>query len=126
MSNNRKPADQKFDDLHNQLYQAGLQVRREVVGNAIVDRAQTSSDFSRPLQEFVTEWCWGHYLDTGRTRSQAAIPSQHRYARSSQPVHVGAPSGMEAFQIAEKVISDMIDEGAYTRQVRASIPRGPS
>jgi 4-carboxymuconolactone decarboxylase len=39
---------------------AGLRVRREVLGAEHVDRSLAqASEFSRPLQELVTEYCWG-------------------------------------------------------------------
>lgn len=41
-------------------YQAGLEIRREVLGRAHVDRALSNADaFSAPLQQLVTEYCWG-------------------------------------------------------------------
>ncbi|HZS83156.1 MAG TPA: 4-carboxymuconolactone decarboxylase [Stellaceae bacterium] len=42
------------------LYEKGLKVRREVLGADYVDRAIANADtFNRPLQDFVTEYCWG-------------------------------------------------------------------
>lgn len=41
-------------------YEQGLKVRRAVLGDAYVDQALASADdFTRPLQELVTEYCWG-------------------------------------------------------------------
>ena len=41
-------------------FEIGLATRREVLGNEYVDRALASADeFSRPLQELVTEFAWG-------------------------------------------------------------------
>ncbi len=41
-------------------YEEGLAVRREVLGNAYVDRALAEADpLTQPLQELVTEYCWG-------------------------------------------------------------------
>ena len=41
-------------------FEAGLEVRRRVLGAEYVDAALASADeFSRPLQELVTEYCWG-------------------------------------------------------------------
>jgi 4-carboxymuconolactone decarboxylase len=38
----------------------GMQTRREVLGAEHVDRSLArASDFSRPMQELVTEYCWG-------------------------------------------------------------------
>lgn len=45
---------------HNTRYQEGLAVRREVLGDAYVDRALAGADeLGEPLQELVTEYCWG-------------------------------------------------------------------
>jgi 4-carboxymuconolactone decarboxylase len=42
------------------LLDAGDRVRREVLGDAHVDRSRdNATDFSRPLQDLVTEYCWG-------------------------------------------------------------------
>jgi 4-carboxymuconolactone decarboxylase len=41
-------------------YDEGMAVRRAVLGDEYVDKAMANADaFTRPLQEFVTEWCWG-------------------------------------------------------------------
>jgi 4-carboxymuconolactone decarboxylase len=38
----------------------GLRIRREVLGAQHVDRSLAqASEFARPLQELVTEYCWG-------------------------------------------------------------------
>ena len=44
----------------NERYERGLEIRREVLGAAYVDAALASADeLGRPLQELVTEYCWG-------------------------------------------------------------------
>jgi 4-carboxymuconolactone decarboxylase len=44
------------DDLHD----AGMEVRRAVLGDAHVDRAvANTTDFSRPFQELITSMAWG-------------------------------------------------------------------
>ncbi|MFE5218998.1 carboxymuconolactone decarboxylase family protein, partial [Streptomyces sp. NPDC056626] len=41
-------------------YDAGIKVRREVLGDAHVDRALASADaFSGDFQEFITRYAWG-------------------------------------------------------------------
>ena len=41
-------------------FDAGLAVRREVLGQEYVDRALAEADdFTGPLQELVSEYCWG-------------------------------------------------------------------
>jgi 4-carboxymuconolactone decarboxylase len=43
-----------------EIYEKGLAIRREVLGADYVDNAiRTADDFNRPLQELVTEYCWG-------------------------------------------------------------------
>ena len=40
--------------------EVGLQTRREVLGAEHVDRSLAqATDFARPMQELVTEYCWG-------------------------------------------------------------------
>ena len=42
------------------LYEQGLAIRREVFGSEYVDASLASADeLDRPLQELVTEYCWG-------------------------------------------------------------------
>jgi 4-carboxymuconolactone decarboxylase len=42
------------------LHERGLAVRREVLGREYVDAAmERATDFNRPLQDLVTEHCWG-------------------------------------------------------------------
>jgi 4-carboxymuconolactone decarboxylase len=46
--------------MASERYERGLAVRREVLGAAYVDRSiAEADDFSRPMQELVTEYCWG-------------------------------------------------------------------
>jgi len=41
-------------------YEKGLEIRREVLGDDYVDKALGNvDDFNRPMQELVTEYCWG-------------------------------------------------------------------
>jgi 4-carboxymuconolactone decarboxylase len=41
-------------------YETGLRIRREVLGAEYVNKSiSMSDDFNRPLQELVTEYCWG-------------------------------------------------------------------
>lgn len=43
-----------------ELFDKGLKVRREVLGNEYVEKSiANADDFNRPLQELVTEYCWG-------------------------------------------------------------------
>jgi 4-carboxymuconolactone decarboxylase len=113
----------------------GLQTRREVLGAEHVDRSLTqASDFARPMQELVTEYCWGAVwsrpgLDR-RVRSLLNIVMLTALGRRTElEVHVrgaitngvsaneiqeallqaaiycGVPAAMEATRIAEAALS---------------------
>ena len=46
--------------MSKEMYEKGLSVRREVLGADYVDNAiRNADDFNRPLQDLVTEYCWG-------------------------------------------------------------------
>ena len=46
--------------MNQELFDQGLATRREVLGAAYVDKAiQAADDFNRPMQEMVTQYCWG-------------------------------------------------------------------
>jgi 4-carboxymuconolactone decarboxylase len=46
--------------MSNALYDAGMKVRREVLGDAHVDRSLALADeLTQPLQEYVTAYGWG-------------------------------------------------------------------
>ena len=46
--------------MNKDLFETGLAIRRDVLGSDYVDRAiKNADDFTRPLQELITEYCWG-------------------------------------------------------------------
>lgn len=46
--------------MNPELFEKGLTTRREVLGSEYVDKSIASADaFNRPMQELVTEYCWG-------------------------------------------------------------------
>ena len=46
--------------MNKDLYDKGLAIRTAVLGKDYVENAiKTADDFNRPLQELVTEYCWG-------------------------------------------------------------------
>ncbi len=59
-------------------YEAGMAARRKVLGDEYVDRAlSAATDFTKPLQDLVTENCWGEIWVDGvlpdKTRSLVTI-----------------------------------------------------
>jgi 4-carboxymuconolactone decarboxylase len=46
--------------MSDDLFETGLEIRRAVLGREYVDNAiAAADDFNRPMQELVTEYCWG-------------------------------------------------------------------
>lgn len=46
--------------MNKELFEAGLNTRRAVLGDAYVEASIKAADeFSLPLQELVTQYCWG-------------------------------------------------------------------
>lgn len=119
-----------------ELYDRGMKIRREVLGDAYVDGAmKNADDFSRPFQDLVTEYCWGaSWGREGLTRKQrslnnlsmlAALGRSHelelhlrgalrngcthdeiRETLIQAAVYAGIPAGVEAFRLAKKVLAE--------------------
>jgi 4-carboxymuconolactone decarboxylase len=46
--------------MDKELFDKGLEIRRAVLGAEYVDKSIASADdFNRPMQELVTQYCWG-------------------------------------------------------------------
>ncbi|MBZ4618592.1 carboxymuconolactone decarboxylase family protein [Mycobacterium avium] len=46
--------------MDRERYERGLRIRSDVLGEQYVNRALADADeFTRPLQDLVTEYCWG-------------------------------------------------------------------
>jgi len=46
--------------MDQKTFERGREIRSSVLGKEYVDHAfKTADDFNRPLQELVTEYCWG-------------------------------------------------------------------
>ncbi|HEX3616825.1 MAG TPA: 4-carboxymuconolactone decarboxylase [Solirubrobacteraceae bacterium] len=82
-----------------ELYRQGMRARREVLGDAHVDRAlANASDFTAPWQEFITRHAWGAVwtrdgLDR-RTRSVITLTALTALGRENEiAMHVRAALG---------------------------------
>jgi 4-carboxymuconolactone decarboxylase len=94
----------------------GLQTRREVLGAEHVDRSlQQATDFARPMQELVTEYCWGEVwsrpgLDR-KVRSLLNIAMLTALGRRHElEVHVrgAVTNGVTAAEIQEALLQTAI------------------
>ncbi len=61
--------------MSQELFDKGLEIRRDVVGREYVDRSLAQADdFSRPFQELVTEYCWDEVWNRpGLSRRERSI-----------------------------------------------------
>jgi len=119
-----------------ELYQKGMKIRRQVLGDEYVDKALANSDeFSDDLQKLVTEYCWGASWGRGvlslKQRSLnnlcllSALNRPHEFETHLRgairngctrdeiketllqiAVYAGVPAGVDAFRIARKVLAE--------------------
>ena len=68
---------QNLEPLYSALFEAGLKNRREVVGDAYVNKAlqNGSTEFSYPGQQLVTEY-WPRSLHSVRTDTRQMVLGQ--------------------------------------------------
>jgi 4-carboxymuconolactone decarboxylase len=100
-------------------HDAGMKVRREVLGDEYVDRATASvTEFSAPLQEFVTRHAWGAVwtrdgLDR-RTRSAVTLAVLTALGREDEiAMHVDGAlrNGLSSAEIAEVLLHTAVYAG---------------
>jgi 4-carboxymuconolactone decarboxylase len=124
-------------DTGNDRYIQGLATRRSVLGDAHVDRSQSSrTDFDGPFQDLITEAAWGNVWSgphwTKRERSMVTIAllaalgqdeevAMHiratantgateddvREALLHVAIYAGVPAANHAFKIAKTVYAEM-------------------
>ena len=123
--------------MDKEMFEKGLSIRRSVLGAEFVDHAlATADDFNRPLQELVTQYCWGEIwgrpgLDR-KTRSLlnlamlSALNRPHEvkmHVRGALAngvtkdeikevflqvaIYCGVPAGVDSFRIAREVFKEM-------------------
>jgi 4-carboxymuconolactone decarboxylase len=95
--------------VSDERYEAGMKVRREVLGDEHVDRAVVrTTDFSKPFQDYITEAAWGSIwtrdgLDR-KTRScitLATLTALHCHDELAMHVRAAIRNGLTAAEIRE-------------------------
>ena len=123
--------------MDKETFDKGLDIRRAVLGSEYVDKSiAAADDFTRPLQEIVTQYCWGEVwgrpgLDR-KTRSflnlamLSALNRPHevklhvrgalnngvtkdeiREVFLQVAIYCGVPAAMDSFRIAKEVFKEM-------------------
>lgn len=123
--------------MNKELFEQGLKIRREVVGDAYVDASlKSADDFSMPMQELVTQFCWGEvWSRPGLDRKGRSLLNLGMIAALNRPeelathvrgavnnglskediceaflqvaVYCGMPAGLSSFKIARQVFKEM-------------------
>ena len=123
--------------MNSETYDKGLEIRSAVLGEAYVNRALADADdFTKPLQDLVTEYCWGAVWGRAelplKTRSMlnlAMIPILNRpnelrtHIRAALTngvtrdeireiflqvaIYAGVPAAVDSFRIAGDVFSQL-------------------
>jgi 4-carboxymuconolactone decarboxylase len=118
-------------------FDAGMKVRRAVLGDAHVERAEAAkTDFDAPFQEFITEGAWGTVwasdaltkrersivtlallaalgqwdevaLHVRATKNTGATPSDIREAMMHVAVYAGVPAANHALKIVKQTLAEM-------------------
>ena len=123
--------------MDQKTYELGLGIRKEVIGKEFVEKALAGADdFTRPLQELVTEYCWGACWGreglSKKTRSMlnlamiSALNRPHelkmhvkgaltngvtrdeiREIFFAVAVYCGVPAGVDAFRVAREAFAEI-------------------
>lgn len=136
-----------INGTHSETYEQGLGIRKEVLGAEHVEKSLSKvTEFSRPIQELVTEYCWGEVWSRDgidrRTRSLVNLAMLTALGRNHElavhvkgaitngvtvtqiqevllqtAIYVGVPASLEAFRVAEKTLVELgIDVNAVPNE----------
>jgi 4-carboxymuconolactone decarboxylase len=124
------------DQTRKELAEAGLRIRREVLGDKYVDKAlDNATDFNQPLQELLNEYCWGAcWGREGLTRKErsminlamlTALGRTHEVETHTRgalnngltekqitevllqtAIYCGVPAAVDSFRVAMKIIAE--------------------
>jgi 4-carboxymuconolactone decarboxylase len=95
-----------------QRAEQGMRVRREVLGDAHVDRAVAgATSFTAPFQDFITRYAWGEvWSRPGLTRPErsiatlAVLAALHHEDELAMHVRAALRNGLTAAQIREVLL----------------------
>ncbi len=126
--------------MSDDLWEKGLEIRREVVGEDYVERSLAASDdFNMPLQEYITKYAWGDvWRRPGLDRRSRSILNIGMLTALNRPaelklhlrgalrngvtreeirecllqsaVYCGAPAALDAFRTAREVFAQIETE----------------
>jgi len=126
--------------MPDQPFERGMQIRRSVLGDAHVDRAEANkTDFDADFQRMITEFAWGtvwagdeidrttrHLITIAllaalgkehelamhlrATANTGVTPPQLKAALHQVAVYAGIPAANTAFGIAKQVLAELAEQ----------------
>ncbi len=123
--------------MSDDTYDKGMTIRKAVLGDAYVEKSLSQADdFSRPIQELVTRYCWGEvWSDTTLSRRDRSLINIAMLSLLNRPhelkLHVkgaltngatrdeiravllqvaiygGVPAGIDATRVAREALSEV-------------------
>ena len=126
--------------MNKNRFDEGLEVRRGVLGAEYVDKSiNNATDFNRPMQELVTEYCWGEiWTRPGLPRKTRSIINLAMLTALNRPheiklhvrgainngltmeeiqeiflqtaIYCGVPAAIDSFRIAQEVFNEIEKE----------------
>jgi len=122
--------------MNEERFRAGLEMRKAVLGHAHVERSlNNATEFTRPLQELVTEYCWGEiWTREGLDRKSRSLLNLAMLTALNRPhelelhvkgaltngvtedelievflqaaIYCGVPAAIDSFRVATKVLNE--------------------
>jgi 4-carboxymuconolactone decarboxylase len=123
--------------MSEEMYEKGLAIRKQVLGAEYVEKSLSQADdFSRPMQQLVTQYCWGEvWGDTTLSRRDRSLINIAMLSLLNRPhelkLHVkgaltngatrdeiravllqvaiygGVPAGIDATRVAREALSEV-------------------
>jgi 4-carboxymuconolactone decarboxylase len=122
--------------MSKETFERGLEIRKATLGAEFVEKSFASADdFNRPMQELVTEYCWGAVWGReGLSRRDRSMINLAMISALNRPhelrmhlggalrnglsrdeireilmqvaIYAGVPAGVDAFRIAREVFAE--------------------
>ncbi|MEX3712195.1 4-carboxymuconolactone decarboxylase [Cytobacillus horneckiae] len=123
--------------MNKEKFERGLEIRKSVLGSEYVNKSiQNADDFNMPMQELVTEYCWGEvWARPGLPRKTRSIINLAMITALNRPhelklhvrgainngltkeeiqevflqtaIYCGVPAAIDSFRMAKEVFDEM-------------------
>ncbi|MEQ1758783.1 MAG: carboxymuconolactone decarboxylase family protein [Vicinamibacterales bacterium] len=123
--------------MSREMFERGLEIRKAVLGKEYVENSlKNADDFSLPMQELSTEYCWGHVWGReGLTRKQRSMINLAMISALNRPhelklhvkgalvngvtreeireillqvaIYCGIPAGIDSFRLAKEAFAEL-------------------